>query len=35
MSRYEACQAVKKLNPDLYWNSKTQKQMQARRQKYG
>ena len=27
MSRYEAYQAVRKLNPDLYWDSKTQKQM--------
>ena len=27
MSRYEAYQAVRKLNPDLFWSSKTQKQM--------
>ena len=27
MSRYEAYQTVRKLNPDLYWDSKTQKQM--------
>ena len=27
MARFDSYQQVRKLNPDLYWSSKTQKQM--------
>lgn len=27
MTRFDSYHAVRKLNPDLYWNSKTQKQI--------
>ena len=35
MTRFETYQAVRKLNPDLYWNTKTQKQMHDEAKKIG
>ena len=35
MTRFETYQAVRKLNPDLYWNTKTQKQMHDEAKKMG
>ena len=35
MSRYEQYQQVRKLNPDLFWDSKTQKQMQLDAKRMG
>jgi hypothetical protein len=35
MTRFETYQAVRKLNPDLYWSSKTQKQMHDEAKKMG
>tara|TARA_B100001057_G_C22844973_1_gene948616 strand:- start:670 stop:825 length:156 start_codon:yes stop_codon:yes gene_type:complete len=35
MSRYEQYQQVRKLNPDLFWDSKTQKQMQLDSKRMG
>ena len=35
MTRYETYQAVRKLNPDLFWNTETQKQMHDEAKKMG
>ena len=35
MTRYERYQAVRKLNPDLFWNTETQKQMHDEAKKMG